>query len=254
MSIRWYLIGVLWVFSSVAFMFVANLRPERFKGVASERIVAYYQTSGAHPVAMDRVLGMFRRWLPDSELLVHSDGGGPKLDALSRLYGIRNYTYTAQRSSAVSDGLYFRSPEAGADYLERLAKAARTAPWVLLLEDDVGIHGWIDTRQFKYDINAHCRQYFEKKIADFIRPGGNGRVCYSGCGGSVIRSSGLLSANRTVERVAEIIRAKSPDPLGSDELLSAVILLHGGTIGSYRGYTELPFLPGMVVQHYKYGY
>lgn len=254
MPIRWYLIWLVCAVMGLALVLVLHIWSDQAEPQPPEHIVAYYQTNGAHRVAMHRVLHMFMEWYPHSELQMHNDGGSSKLNSLSALYRIKNYSYKALKGSDTREGMYFKSPEAGADFLERLATAARAAPWLLLLEDDVGVHQHVDTRKLNYDINAHCSSYFDRKLADFVNPLAHGWVCYSGCGGSIIRSSRLLSANRTVDRVAEIMQHIEGDSVASDVLLSAVILLNGGTIGPYTGYTEWAWLPGMVTQHYKVGY
>ena len=77
--------------------------------------------------------------------------------------------------------------------------------------------------------------------------------CYGGCGGAVVRSSALLRANLTEANVGVLLRATDNNGIiASDELLSAVILMSGGTIGRYYGFTDHPWLrwiPGFVVVH-----
>ena len=218
---------------------------------ADSTVVAYYQTNGAHPRAMERAIRMFKNFYPPENIHMHNDGGSPKLKSIAHVHGIRNYSSTVVKRSATKEGMYFSTPEAGADYLDRLAKTAEAAPWVLLLEDDVGLHGRIDTDQLKYDINGMCYNNYAPGLAKRLKYG-----CYGACGGMIVNSSRLLSANRTTELVGELIAidARGAGNIASDELLAAVIILNGGTIGPYDGFTDKIYRPGMVTQHYKFLY
>jgi len=213
-------------------------------------LVAYYQTDGKHKAAMEKVLYLFKRIYQPEQIHMHNDGGPSLLRSIARLHGIRHYTY--DRSSgciAQKQGMFFKSDQAGAAYLERLSNVARAAPWVLLLEDDVWLHSAINTEALLYDINGQCIGHMDKGLAKLVRP--RGSDCYGGCGGMVVRSSRLLSANISTAMVDSLIQASSRHNIASDELLSAVVLLAGGTIGPMEGYFESNYYLGThpVVQH-----
>ena len=158
----------------------------------------------------------------------------------------REYTEDPTAQSARPNGLYFKNPAGGTAYLERIAVAARLAPWLLLLEDDVWLYGRIGTSELSYDINSKCDAHFAAPLGALVSKG-----CYAPCGGSVLRSSRLLSANRTRARVGEIMQHTT----ASDQLLSATVLMGGGGIGAYGGYSETWWRFGVVILHHaKYAY
>ena len=241
MQLRLVVLGVL----CVSLMIVSvNIRHN-----PTSNVVAYYQTNGAHPLAMDRAIHMFKNFYAPDNIHLHNDGGSPKLRSLAHVHGIRNYSFTVVKGSATKEGMYFSTPEAGSHYLDRLARTAKVAPWLLLLEDDVGLHARIDTDKLKYDINGLCTAPYVAGLAKYVK-----HACYGGSGGMIVNSSRLISANYTTERVEDLMRARGTDTIASDELLSAVILLNGGTIGTYDGYSEWTWRPGMVTQHSKFLY
>jgi hypothetical protein len=240
-------------FAVLAVFFVATILWYSTTGnIAPKSLAAYYQTNGAHPRAMHRTLHMFRQFYPAETISLHNDGGSPKLQSVAYLYGIRNYSVTVLKGSSKKEGMYFTTPQAGADYLDRVSRAAEVAPWILLLEDDVGLHRPIPIDELKYDINGRCTAPLDIGLSNYVKPGA--KLCYGGSGGMIVNSSRLLSANRTVERVAELINASTRDNIASDELLSITILMNGGTIGPFNGYSEWSWFPGTVTQHYKVFY
>ena len=215
---------------------------------------AYYQTNGAHLLATEEVLTRFFQFYPQAPLHFHNDGGSASLKYLARVYGIRNYTAIGMKESATKEGMYFTSAHNGAAYLQRLASAALDADWILLLEDDVWIQGRVNTDKLKYDINGACFAIFNDGLSKFVS--GSTGACYGGCGGHIVRSAALLRANITADAVGELSRASYNKRLASDELLSAVILMSGGTIGPYGGFMNTPWLrwlPGSLVVHQAKG-
>ena len=212
-------------------------------------IAAYYQTNGAHPAAMERVLHLFEQHYSPHNIYLHNDGGTSRLHAVARLHRISNYSYTISKGSIAEKGMYFNTAESATLFIERVTKAAQAADWLLLLEDDVWLHGPIKTDDLKYDVNSDCTHFFNTGLANWLRPHSWGWVCYGGAGGAIIRSSRLLASNYTIQRVAEIMHASDREDIASDELISAIILMSGGTIGSYEGFTKYIYRPGIMVQH-----
>jgi hypothetical protein len=215
-----------------------------------DRLAAYIQTSGLHLQALDEALHRFRKFYPTAPLYVHNDGGGRAVRQLALLYRARDYTEASTAQSARPNGLYFRDPAGGTAYLERIAAAARLAPWLLILEDDVWLYGRIRTSELSYDINSKCDAHFAVPLGALVSKS-KGGMCYAPCGGSVLRSSRLLSANRTLAGVSEIMKHTT----ASDQLLSATVLMGGGGIGAYGGYSETWWRFGVVILHHaKYAY
>ena len=212
-------------------------------------LAAYYQTNGGHPAAMHHVINLFKRYYPTRNIHIHNDGGNSNMRAIARLHGITNYSYTVFKGSSSRYGMYFSDVKSATSYLNRLAKTAEAADWLLLLEDDVWLHGPIETDNLLYDINSQCVHPLNEALVKVINPHGHANVCYHGGGGSIIRSSGLLASNYSEERVSELLYAYGNTSIASDELLSAIILMNGGTIGPYKGFTEFSYKPGIRVQH-----
>ena len=103
--------------------------------------------------------------------------------------------------------------------------------------------------ELHYDINGECWHWYNAGMAMFLS--GSRWQCYGGYGGNVVRSSALLRSNLTEANVGVVLRANN-GIIASDELLSAIILMSGGTIGRYNGFTNHPWLrwiPGVVVVH-----
>lgn len=240
----------LFVSASILLATILSFNVQSTSHSKNTDLVAYYQTNGKHMVATKEVIHLFKRLYPPEQIHMHNDGGPSLLRAIAHLNGIRHYTY--DRSSgciAQKEGMYFISAQTGTAYLERLSNVARAAPWVLLLEDDVWLHSAINTEGLIYDINGECKAHFNEGLANFVRPPVSN--CYGGCGGMVVRSSRLLRANISTAMVDSLIKASDKHNIASDELLSAVILLAGGTIGPMEGYFESNYYLGTnpVVQH-----
>ena len=112
----------------------------------------------------------------------------------------------------------------------------------------------MNTDRLKYDISGACFALYNDGLSKFVS-GMVGR-CYGGCGGHIVRSAALLRANISEAAVDELARASSLNKIASDELLSAVIIMSGGTIGSYSGFINSPWLrwlPGTVLVHQAKG-
>ena len=212
-------------------------------------IVAYYQTSGVPCLASAFAMTLFRRVYPNASLYIHyfdMPQSWAKSSA-SLLWGTRYKPTLATAGGAAAaakkqhnQGMYFNTTAAAEAYIARLQTAAALRPrgWVLLMEDDVWC--WRAPRRdaLVFDITGRCRAVYRQEYAKVLH-----RACYGGYGGHFVNSSRLLGLQ--TQQTSTIISAllKAHAPIASDELLSAVILRNGGSIGEYDGYYE-PFTTG----------
>ena len=143
-----------------------------------------------------------------------------------------------QARGASRSPLHFDTLHAAEAYIQRLQATAGLMPrgWVFLLEDDVWAIQAVEEKDLRYDISGTCWAIYKPEYGAIIK--NETSLCYGGYGGHFINSSRLLglSASRYRPLIADLLAAFSP--IASDELLSAVILQDGGTIGYYTGFYE----------------
>ncbi len=103
-----------------------------------------------------------------------------------------------------------------------------------------------------YDIIGRCHSYGGEML-NFMRANTNldDHSCYAASGGNVIYSAMLHRAeNITDSFIDAMYNATTRGYLASDEVLSAVILKAGGTIGRMNGYADSMFTTeDLVVRH-----
>jgi hypothetical protein len=197
--------------------------------VLMSRIAGYYQTDNRHQIASYVALSLFRRVYSDSRLYVHYDATRPTKPIAADLI-----TYSNQsEQSTKSNGMYFSTSVAAMAYVQRLQRAAAMAPWVLLLEDDVWVYRGMETRELRFDVSGTCWATYRREYAAILN-----KSCYGAYGGHYLNGSRLLTlSNDAVSILIDKLLA-AHSPIASDELLSAIVIQHGGTIGYYEGYRE----------------
>ena len=203
------------------------------------RFIAYYQTNNRHHLALRVAVALFHHVYPWVELYLYLDSD--KTDNIvSRLNKqVRIKFITDQHARGASrNPLHFDTVYAAEAYIQRLQATARLMPegWVFLLEDDVWAIQAVQEKDLRYDISGTCWAIYKPEYGAIIK--NQSRLCYVGYGGHFINSSRLLglSVSRYRSMVLDLLAAYAP--IASDELLSAVILQDGGTIGYYTGFYE----------------
>ena len=203
------------------------------------RFIAYYQTSNRHHIALRVVIALFHRVYPWVELYLYldSDTTDNIVSRLNKQVRIKFITDKQARGASRSP-LHFDTVHAAEAYIQRLQATAGLMPrgWVFLLEDDVWAIQAVEEKDLRYDISGTCWAIYKREYGAIIK--NETSLCYGGYGGHFINSSRLLglSASRYRPLIADLLAAFSP--IASDELLSAVILQDGGTIGYYTGFYE----------------
>jgi hypothetical protein len=240
-----YIIAFFLTIAMTLIYYILNHRLDSFS--PDQNIAAYYQTGGTHRVASYVAMSLFRSVYPSVPLYIH-------YDILINDKGINNMqfyptlTTTAKNLSdlSASSGMHFTSVSAAEAYIKRLQAAAALNPhgWVLLLEDDVWCWQTVNHADLVFDISGTCwakyRSEYSKAILQ-MAPSHQAflnATCYGGYGGHFVNSSRLLGLQMNlVQRLIKLL-LESHSPIASDELLSAVILQEGGSIGYYAGYYE----------------
>lgn len=223
----------VWMFSR----FTIDSQPTNPKS----RVIAYYQTNGKNTLAIRVVLGLFHHAYPGARVHVYLDGISTNINHLPLAqHDIVTLITNARDHGAKTSALYFDTVHAAEAYIKRLQTTAGLQPdgWVFLLEDDVWAWQAIPEADLRYDISGTCWALYSPGQAAVLRNRTENFRCYGGYGGHFVNSSRLLglSAARMPQLIAEMLAARSP--IASDELLSAVVLDDGGTIGYYPGYYE----------------
>jgi hypothetical protein len=234
------LIGIV-----LAALFVfAQIQPaEEFMATATEKLSAYYQCYN-HIIAAEEVLKRFRSFYPFEEIRMLNDAGDQRLSLLAMKYHT-HYTY-ANRTSIQDHGMYFTSWQKGAVYVKRIIEASEACDWLILLEDDVWVLSGIPLHKLHFDINgAYSRLLLPDCLVRAIRamnPGIQQRLQYAGNGGSLLRCSFFrnLSTKNWTQALPSIFRARD-DYIASDEMISSLTYVFGGSIGPYPSFSEPTF-------------
>lgn len=203
--------------------------------------VAYYQTSGKHVLATQAVLTLFHRIYPWARICVYLDTLDTQIKhLLLETQDIVRITPGTADQSVSKTGMYFDTVHSAESYIQRLQNTARLMPrgWVFLLEDDVWVVRAVPEQDLRYDVSGACNAHYRPEYSLILTNQTASPVCYGGCGGHFVNSTKLLNISqaRMHQLITRLLAVYSP--IASDELLSAVILHDGGTIGPYPGFYE----------------
>jgi hypothetical protein len=196
-----------------------------------QMIGAFYQCY-QNPVNFLRSVKSYREYYPDAGLIVHSDGGND----YSRICQRYNASYIHhQRIEDKAGNLVYTSVDPILRYLNRLwySFEALNEPFTIILEDDVRILRH-HTSPFLFDINGCNRQELLPETMRAYLP--NQEHFYGACGGCVLRKSFFTSIPLT--RVEGLMRSIRMSYYASDQCLTFITRLYGGTIGDYPEFAE----------------
>ena len=168
-------------------------------------------------------------------------------DGITPSYAENHPNITVSKSkekiTARTNGLYIDAKKLSI-YLEFLFGSINlsSSTFLMILEDDVDVKN-SNIGKLSYDmngINSSERLPLRVRIIISIFKQKNYIFSgYGGCGGSIIRKSILqVKTSEEWERTLRKFLWLFQRPIGSDELLSLMVMLSGGTLGNYDGFAE----------------
>ena len=197
--------------------------------------------------AFEHTLSAFRKAYPDAELWIVNDGGDPQLAEKANQFAPTHYEY-AENIGGGGKGLSWHSSDATIHrvlaWLRRLKQFVdqTSASHFMILEDDVWVKKPTNITALQYDING-CNKSETLHIANYhyIRKFAPGNLTgyYGACGGSILRTDTVRRALADPNMETHVREyCKHKHAIASDSILSFLVLLNGGTIGTWEGYAE----------------
>lgn len=239
---RFVVIASIVLVCSFIWMFLSLASTDHQLDNPKSEYIAYYQTSGRNSLAIRTVLSLFHRVYPSARVSMYFDSLRTTIEhvPLSKQDMVM-FAGGVADSSASRTGMHYDSVHAAEGYIKRLQKTAGLLPggWVFLLEDDVWVLRAVPPEDLHYDISGTCWASYRPEYSAVIGNHSKGQqTCYGGYGGHFVNSSRLLglSSGSVRQLITDLLAVHSP--IASDELLSAVVLDDGGTIGYYTGYYD----------------
>jgi len=195
------------------------------------------------PKISEKVINDFMNSYPDANISLIIDFGGHEFNFIHALKSTDVYR-SNQRISALQNGLYI-SRKTLRPYLEYLMLACQKNPskkWLFVLEDDVKV--FYPPTKLLYDLNGvnknerlHIKIRIMLKILGH-RVSKDNRV--GGFGGSIFSKSIVsIYSVQEWENKLKIFFKIMKRPLGSDEVISIINTIAGGSIGHYDGLCEV---------------
>lgn len=192
-----------------------------------------------NPLATYECLESFRRFYPDSQVVLLSDNGYDYTEMAKHF----KCTYIHETAHC---GLSAKKTDGYLQTVERLLKMITQirSDYFILLEDDVIIYDRY-SHEFKGDINGNCinkiRMSVLKNIPFSIVK--NEDKVYTGHGGSVYRTKSIVGVLNNEEQIKWVIEQWEMIGLGPmidvDIFLSLIVLINGGTIHHLTQHKDL---------------
>jgi len=231
----------------------------------SQKFGAYLQCH-KQPYATYKCLESFRRFYPDSTIVLLSDNGYDYTEMakyFNCIYIHENENIWLTHKN-MDDGSHIINSK---KLIKRIQKAYSLIPeeYIMWLEDDVSINNII-TDSFKYDLNGWSpNRFLDFQIVELIKKYPflevNKIYRFNGHGGSVFHKNNFLKYLKNQVVIDDILlywkQYKFPTDLGQDYFFSAIITLNQGTIGEYEGHYDFFNMKNdnITVQHqYKVWY
>jgi hypothetical protein len=192
-----------------------------------------------NPLATFECLQSFRKFYPDSKVILLSDNGYDYTEMAKHF----NCTYVHETRHC---GLSAKITEGYLQTVERLLKMITQirSEYFILLEDDVNIIKKY-TEEFKGDINGNCINKIRKSVFDRIpfAPAIREDTFYTGHGGSVYKTETMLGVLNNDDQIKWLIANWESVGLGPmvdvDIFLSLLVLINGGTIHHLTQHKDL---------------
>jgi hypothetical protein len=197
------------------------------------------------PYAAKKAQESFLESYPESKILCVIDLGGEPTEKFiysNQVKIVRSQT----KLSARNEGFYLAKSELRnfVQFYLQACELRDESEWIFVLEDDVKVYKPVSNLQFS--LNGSVTEHFGKDLRKLIIRETRIRYLkyrkniYSGCGGSIISKKVIrkYSCNEWVSKLEKFYIADGATSLGSDEILSLMTVLAGGTIGPYDEFVE----------------
>ena len=194
------------------------------------------------PFAAHKAQESFQQSYPKSLILTVIDLGGAETEKFNfseKVTVIRS----EKRLSERKNGFYLSASQLRKfiGYYMQASEMRSHSEWLFVLEDDVKVIKPVDNLQ--YDLNGSVCEHFNNNIRKRIIFDTRFRYLkyrhnfYGGCGGSFV-SKRIIQKFSVEKWVTKLEKYSDLTSLGSDQVLSLMTILAGGTIGPYAGFVE----------------
>ena len=209
-----------------------------------------------NPLATYKCLESFRKYYPNSTIVLLSDNGYNYTEMASLFNCI--YIHSTENipfiNNNVDNGLSW-----GHKLIHRLMNAFNLIKeeYIMWLEDDVSVNGLIEA-QLKYDLNGYCPNSFSYYSLERLKHKYdidlNKKYYWSGHGGSIYNKNAFIKYMSNNNIIDDILSNWSfynfASNICQDQFISIIFHLNSGTIGSYDGHNDFN---GIIQhQHKKY--
>jgi len=197
------------------------------------------------PFAAKMAQESFLESYPKSAIFCVIDLGGDLTENFEHSNKV-NIVRSQTKLSARNDGFYLGKSELKnfIQYYLQVCKLRKDSEWIFVLEDDVKVYKPVSNLPFS--LNGGVAEHFGKDLRKLIIRETGIRYykyrhnIYSGCGGSIISKKVIrkYTCSEWVTKLEKFYDKTGASSLGSDEILSLMTVLAGGTIGPYDEFVE----------------
>lgn len=201
--------------------------------------------------AANEMLYAFRRYYPETDVVMVNDAGDERHEALGQKYGCKYFYETT--NIGYPGGAPNCKPII--EWVKRALKYIRLIDnqWFLLLEDDVFIMDKVNEATLKYDINGiNPKNILPWPCTELVHERGyckdKDKLIYGAMGGAIFSTDFFkrMDIDQVVKDLTVFGEKCPPQLTGqnwyySDVVLSYLTYLYGGTLGMYPGFAELWF-------------
>ena len=243
--------------NGIPYFVMVNMIPSKIEQQVAfmNHSVAAFYTCYKQVASANKVLSYFRKQYPTAPIHLFNDAGDPLIKYVSYKHGAK-YTYQPNHTASIWIGNNFDSAENAWVYVKNLLVTARlsNSDWIVLLEDDVVFLRQITVQDLEFDMNGvkpdwdvinGVNEFWYTVVQKYMKdhyPNVTLHTFWSGSGGTVFRGSFLRSidfskARMQLDNLFELAKNQKI-PLASDQILSFVVQINGGSIGTNRHFTD----------------
>lgn len=203
----------------------------------TQTLGAYYQCH-KNPTSFLRCIKSFKRYYPDSSIVVTNDGGYDYSEFCSK----NNIQYTyCTKAPNIRNATTFDTKSSILIFINKIWSSLHLIKEThfIILEDDVRILKH-HTQPFKYTLNGcNTGEFLPECMQTILKNNGyTGKFFFGGCGGTIFSKSFLEDIPFThiitlVDSLPDIFQ------IGSDMVLTFIVLYFGGRVGSHPEFGEM---------------